>query len=167
VADIPQTGRHVDLAADTATREAVAKVAGVLALPRLEAAFDLAPVANNGIRVIGTVLASVEQTCVVTLDAMSNSLEEQIDLVFVPPGTAEFQSQSATLNVSDEQDPPDALQNGMIDLGALATEFLVLGIDPYPRKPGARFEAPAKQDPSGHPFAALVTLKKDSGAKRH
>ena len=28
-----------------------------------------------------------------------------------------------------------------IDLGALATEFLMLGIDPYPRKAGAEFAA--------------------------
>jgi hypothetical protein len=48
---------------------------------------------------------------------------------------------------------------GRIDLGALATEFLMLAIDPYPRKPGATFEAPAA-DPGGHPFAALAALKK-------
>ena len=48
----------------------------------------------------------------------------------------------------------------MIDLGAVATEFLILGIDPYPRKPGAVFEAPAAGEGGGHPFAALAALKK-------
>ena len=48
----------------------------------------------------------------------------------------------------------------MVDLGAVATEFLLLGIDPYPRKPGAVFDAPPAGDPSSHPFAALAALKK-------
>ena len=51
--------------------------------------------------------------------------------------------------------------DGAVDLGAIATEFLLLGIDPYPRKPGAVFDAPvAEDDPSSHPFAALAALKK-------
>ncbi|MND03201.1 hypothetical protein D3C83_229160 [compost metagenome] len=53
------------------------------------------------------------------------------------------------------------LHGGTVDLGALAAEFLVLGIDPYPRKPGASFEAPATaDDPAAHPFATLAALKK-------
>ncbi len=32
--------------------------------------------------------------------------------------------------------------DGTVDLGAIATEFFLLGIDPYPRKEGAEFEAP-------------------------
>ena len=52
-----------------------------------------------------------------------------------------------------------------VDLGAVATEFLLLGIDPYPRKPGAVFDAPATGDPAGHPFAALAALKKDGTGK--
>jgi hypothetical protein len=167
VAEVPQTGRRFDLAADAATREAVAKAAGVLALPRLEASFDLSPVANNGIRVTGMVSANVEQTCVITLDPMSSRVEERIDLVFVPPGAAEVQPPAAILGGSEEPDPPEILQNGIIDLGALATEFLVLGIDPYPRKPDVSFETPREEDSTAHPFAALAALKKDSGAKRH
>ena len=37
-------------------------------------------------------------------------------------------------------DPPDPIIGGKIDLGALASEFLALGLDPYPRKPGAKFQ---------------------------
>jgi len=58
------------------------------------------------------------------------------------------------------------LHDRAVDLGALAIEFLVLGIDPYPRKAGAQFEAPAEaNDPTDHPFAVLGVLKKDSGSK--
>ena len=41
--DVPEAGRHIDLVADTKTRAAVAEHAGLAALPRLEASFDVAP----------------------------------------------------------------------------------------------------------------------------
>jgi hypothetical protein len=42
----------------------------------------------------------------------------------------------------------------------VATEFLLLGIDPYPRKPGAVFDRPAENTAGGGPFAALAKLRK-------
>jgi hypothetical protein len=57
------------------------------------------------------------------------------------------------------EDEPEVLVNETVDLGAIATEFLVLGVDPYPRKPDAIFEAPAAGDSSARPFAALAALK--------
>ena len=56
---------------------------------------------------------------------------------------------------------PEPLIGGVVDLGALATEFLILGLDPYPRKPGAVFEPPQDREPQGGPFAALAKLTKD------
>jgi hypothetical protein len=41
----------------------------------------------------------------------------------------------------------------------IATEFLLLAIDPYPRKPGAVFQPPVTEDNSAHPFASLAALK--------
>ena len=58
----------------------------------------------------------------------------------------------------DRQTEP--LVDGKIDLGALAIEFLILGLDPYPRKPGAIFQPPADAQPDEGPFAALGVLKK-------
>ena len=159
-AEIPETGRHFDLVANAATREALAKAAGVLAVPRLEASFDVVPVAD-GLRVTGTVSASVEQTCVVTLDPVTNQVEEEVAVTFLPSGARMPQELAA---LSEDEDPPETLQNGMVDLGAVAAEFLLLGIDPYPRKPDTHFEPPrADADPKTHPFAALAALKKDSG----
>src|SRR5262249_4580645 len=62
-------------------------------------------------------------------------------------------------------DLPEALVGGSIDLGAIATEFLVLGIDPYPRKPGTQFQAPAGEDDAPRPFAALAALRKSKGGE--
>ena len=63
----------------------------------------------------------------------------------------------------DDEEPPEPLIGGTVDLGALATEFLLLGIDPYPRKAGAEFAPPKVEDGGEHPFAALAALKKRLG----
>jgi hypothetical protein len=43
-------------------------------------------------------------------------------------------------------------------------EFLLLGIDPYPRKAGAEFAPVKADDGSAKPFAALEALKKRLGS---
>ena len=161
-AEIPETGRRVELVADGGAREALAKLAGLAELPRLEAEFDLARHGSDGLRVAGRVSATVVQNCVVTLEPIESRIDEAIDLLFL--GAAE-EAASAGLQPLEADDPPETLRGGAVDLGQIATEFLLLGIDPYPRKPGAVFDAPPAGDPSSHPFAALAALKKDSDPK--
>ena len=162
VADIPETGRRVELSPDAAIRAAVAKTADVVAVPRLEATFDLARHGHDGMRVTGRLSATVEQNCVVTLEPMQSEIEEAIDLVFAPPRPPSEGDKAEDAGEGHADiDGPEALHDGVLDLGALATEFLILGIDPYPRKPGAVFDAPPAGDPAAHPFAALAALKKD------
>jgi uncharacterized metal-binding protein YceD (DUF177 family) len=166
VAEVPETGRRVELAPDAATRDALARLAGVLAVPRLDAAFDLARVGRDGLRVVGRVSATVEQRCVVTLDPLQSEIEEAVDLVFVPHAIAAAPASVAEVKAMDADEPPELLEDGTVDLGAVATEYLILGIDPYPRKAGALLEAPvAGGDSSSHPFAALAALKKENGGK--
>jgi uncharacterized metal-binding protein YceD (DUF177 family) len=163
VSDIPETGRHVDLVADDKTREVLAKVANLNALPRLEADFDLTHTGSGRVHVSGRVAATVVQTCVVTLEPVESIIEEAVDLTFQPEGASG--GAAGGLHAVDAEDPPEMLRDGVVDLGAIATEFLLLGIDPYPRKPGVVFDAPATGDPSSHPFAALGALKKDGTDK--
>jgi hypothetical protein len=60
----------------------------------------------------------------------------------------------------DTPDPPEAIENGIIDLGRVATDALYLAVNPYPRKPEAVFEPVVEvTDPEDHPFAALKALK--------
>lgn len=158
VADIPETGRRLELVADGAAREAIAKVAGLAALPRLEAGFDLARQGPDGLRAVGRVSATVVQNCVVTLEPIESRIDEAVDLLFLPDAAPA--TEAAGVQGLDAEDPPEPLRDGVVDLGAVATEFLLLGIDPYPRKPGAVFDAPPAGDPASHPFAALGALKK-------
>jgi uncharacterized metal-binding protein YceD (DUF177 family) len=160
--EVPETGLHVDLVADEATRAAVADVAGVLAVPRLQASFDVVR-QGSGFKVTGEVAATVEQTCVVTLEPMTSELREPIDLAFVPPHAGAPAREDEEEVDPGAEDEPEVLVDGTADLGAVAAEFLLLAIDPYPRKPGAVFEAPKADDSGSHPFAALAALKKRRG----
>jgi uncharacterized metal-binding protein YceD (DUF177 family) len=167
VEDVPEAGLHIDLDADGHTRAAIAEAAGLRDLPRLEASFDLSRHGRGGLRVDGEMSATVGQTCVVSLEPIESDIRETIDLVFTPSAGATLADESgaATMQFGDAE-PPEPLIGGEVDLGAIVTEFLMLGIDPYPRKEGAEFEPPARQeDPSGHPFAALAALKKAKGGK--
>jgi hypothetical protein len=166
VAQIPETGLHRDLEADPATRDALAEVAGLREILSATASFDVTPKTGGRVHVGGRVRARIGQTCVVTLDPIENDIDEEIDLVFAPP---EQISQLADLvdeaAKSDEEipDPPEPIVNGIIDLGRLATDALILAIDPYPRKPGAVFESPIiADDLEDHPFAALKALQPEA-----
>ncbi|HZS63191.1 MAG TPA: DUF177 domain-containing protein [Xanthobacteraceae bacterium] len=163
LADIPEEGRRYDLAADEAARERVAGLIGLRALPRLEANFHVMRRGAHGLHVNGSVSATVGQTCVVTLDPIENNVSESLDLSFAPPNDLPPTSAQADPGGSGEEDAPEPLIGETIDLGAIATEFLILGVDPYPRKAGATFEPPAAEDGKANPFAALAALKKGQG----
>jgi hypothetical protein len=159
VEDVAETGAHFDLVADAQVRAAVARLAGLRDLPRLEAAFDLTRRGAGGLHVAGQVSATVGQGCVVTLEPVENEVEEAVDLLFVPQLAARA-ADGRTGTHAQTTDETEPLIGGQIDLGALAIEFLMLGLDPYPRKLGAVFQPPPEANPDTGPFAALASLKK-------
>jgi uncharacterized metal-binding protein YceD (DUF177 family) len=68
--------------------------------------------------------------------------------------------ETQTFSLADE-DEPDPIINGRIDLGALAAEFFALGLDPYPHKPGeALDEEGTHSERTDSPFAALAERNK-------
>jgi uncharacterized metal-binding protein YceD (DUF177 family) len=163
--DVSERGMHVDLVADEAIRAEVARIAGLRDLSRLSASFDVTREGIDAVRIAGEVSAAVGQNCVVTLEPMQNEIREAIDLLFTShaKGSIADSEGKITLDFSDP-DPVEPVREGTVDLAAIAIEFFLLGIDPYPRKDGAVFEAAkVPEDPSKHPFAVLEALKKAEG----
>jgi Large ribosomal RNA subunit accumulation protein YceD len=163
VAQLPDTGLHRELDTNPAERKALAELGGLREILSADASLDLTPLREGRVHVVGRVRARVGQTCVVTLDPIENDIDEAIDLIFAPPeqipALADLVEDAAESDV-EIPDPPEPIVGGTIDLGRLATDALLLGIDPYPRKPDAIFEPPAiPGDPEDHPFAALKALK--------
>ena len=167
--DVPETGRSFSLKADERTRAAIAELAGLRTLPRLEASFDVVLHGRDGLHVTGRIAATVGQTCVVTLEPIESEVEENIDLVFAPAAAPLFIEEDGTQVEVTALEAPEPLIGGTVDLGVIATEFLILGTDPYPRKPGAVFEQAGgknrAEESSGGPFAALKALKSARGGK--
>lgn len=163
VDDIPDTGLHIEIEVPAEVRSEMAKIAGLRELRRLSAVFDLTR-RGRGVHVAGLVRARVGQTCVVTLEPIESDLEEPVDLLFAPasPEIAAAKAEDGG-RAANEGEPPEALVDGKLDLGAVATEFLLLGIDPYPRKSGAEFGVVRAGDDTARPFAALEALKKRLG----
>jgi uncharacterized metal-binding protein YceD (DUF177 family) len=161
VAQIPDGGLHREIEADEPARTVMAESAGLRDIASVYAAFDLSHRSGGRVHVVGRVLAKVGQTCVVTLEPIENAIDEEIDLLFAPAEEIALQ-----IDADDDDgesavvDPPEPIENGMIDLGRLATDVLYLAIDPYPRKEGAVFEPQvAAPDPEDHPFATLKALQ--------
>ena len=165
VAHIPETGLHRDIEADQAVRNAVAEVGGLREVLLVQASFDVTPQSGGRFHVAGHVRARIGQNCVVTLEEIENDIDEVVDVVFAPP--EQVPEMAALVDEAEEDgeevpDPPEPIENGMIDLGRVATDALFLAVDPYPRKPGAVFEPVVQAaDPEDHPFAALKALKAD------
>lgn len=163
VAQVPEAGLHQVLDTSAAQRDLLAAVAGVNAVLKATAIFEVVPERDGRVRVTGSVRARVEQTCVVSLEPVENDLDEAISVVFAPASQIPVNPKPVQKEEGDDAeipDPPEPIVNGIIDLGQLAMEHLILGIDPYPRKSGASFVPPATpDDPDEHPFAALKALK--------
>ena len=166
VEQIPDTGLHRDIEASAATRAAMAELGGLREILSASASLDVTPKSGGRVHVEGRVRARIGQTCVVTLDPIENVIDEPIDLIFAPP--EQIPEMAALVDDAAESDveipdPPEPIENGMIDLGRLATDALFLGVNPYPRKPAAVFEVPVvPPDPEDHPFAALKALQLDA-----
>jgi hypothetical protein len=149
------------LEADAAARGRIAKALGLDALDRLTAEMRVSPWLD-GVQIDGFWRARLRQTCGVTLEPFDSELEGEIHLRALPQGSAALggaDEAGRELDLDPEgEDPPDLLEGDGIDLGAYVVEDLSLAIDPFPRKPGATFEAP-EQPGEPSPFAVLAKLK--------
>jgi uncharacterized metal-binding protein YceD (DUF177 family) len=161
---IPREGQVIAIEATPAEREELASCYQLPAIPALTATLRLEPWGRGGARVTGAVHGEVIQTCVISLDPFPAAVDEDVDVRFVPQTAANSGSvatnDTQALSLGDE-DEPDLIIDGTIDLGALTAEFLALGLDPYPRKPGVVFdEERTNSEPTDSPFAALARRSK-------
>ena len=159
LSEIQRNALQTTLEADAAVRERIAKALGLEALSSLQAKLKASPWLD-GVQVDGRWTATVGQICGITLEPFESELQGEIHLRALPAGSqalGEREDHEVDLD-PEADDPPEVLDSVQIDLGAYVVEDLSLAIDPFPRKPGAAFEAPESNgEPS--PFAVLAKLK--------
>ena len=155
---LPQHGADVVVEAKPDECAALARDFGLPSIRLLEGRFHLSGKPTR-VRVAGLITAEITQICVVTLDPFDSRLEEEIDLEFEVPQGRDDEGEDPERQA--DLDRPDEIIGGQIDLGAVVAEFLALGLDPHPRKPGAEFTgASAPETKPDSPFAALEALKR-------
>lgn len=149
--------------ASPAERAALAERFGLREIPLLRAELTLRRLSGGDlIRVSGHFSAEVVQTCVVSLEPFSARIEEEFELLFGGEGGDE---EAEVLIEVGEEEPPEPIRGGAIDVGEAVAEQLALALDPFPRKPGIAFEgytvgAEEGDDERPNPFAKLAELKK-------
>ncbi len=160
--DVPDTGLNLVLEADEDARARLAVLAGVQSVAHLGVSAEMTR-HDEGLRAAGHVTARVTQTCIVTLEPIENAVNEPFAVLFIPPDVAG--AAPAGRDPGDVDDTREPLVDGAADLGAVATEFFLLGIDPYPRKAGAVFSGPGEDRAADSPFASLSRLKGPDGKR--
>ncbi|MBF9233977.1 YceD family protein [Microvirga alba] len=154
VRNLPPQGTQIHVEATADECDALAKDFGLPGIKSLSCDFKLVDSAK-GVHVTGVLKASITQICVVSLEPFDSVVEEEVEVDFAE--SAGMPPEPPT--EMHEYEPPDEIINGEIDLGALTAEFLALGLDPYPRKPGVDFDYKDPADREDSPFAALGALK--------
>ena len=138
---------------DAAARARIVKALDLASLDAFSAEMELAP-SPAGWRLSGRVRASLAQTCGITLEPLP--LEVDASFVLTLAEAVEEDSEEIVITLDDES--PDLIENGQIDLGQYAVEQLALRLDPFPRKPGAEFVQPPEPAEIS-PFAVLKQLR--------
>lgn len=128
------------------------------------------------IHVAGTVQAAVDAVCVVSGEPLQSRAVEDFEAWFsdeehvIPLARARREQMSlmaeGEIPIAEEEEDPEPVVEGQIDLGELAVQYLSLGIDPFPQKEGAVFPATdekqeerLKEQGWHNPFAALKDWK--------
>jgi uncharacterized metal-binding protein YceD (DUF177 family) len=162
IKDVSPGGTRFSISAEPNERAALAVLLKLPEVKRLEARFEVKPWKRDGLAITGTVEGEVTQICGVTLEEFEAPVREDVDVRFVGEDAKPRQQDVPGAEFEADLDAPDMLENGRVDLGALAAEHLALGLDPYPRKPElAAAEEPPEDEPepaTHRPFAGLDKL---------
>ena len=168
-ADLPREGRHFKMKPDQEALTALANRFGLQELSQLAAHMHAKPLADGSIvRIQGEVQAELVQSCVVTLEPVPESIDEEFAAEY---STEEISEEEVEHNL-EEADPREPMDNGTIDLGELLAQQLGLMMSPYPRstdsslsdlqseagEKGRDFEVDAGRH---NPFSVLAGLKED------
>ncbi len=116
---------------------------------------------ENLLKVWGTVEARIELKSVISLENFFRNIKVPFELNFDTDATYQ---DIRDMNAGIDEDVPDIVINGTINLADICIEQIALNIEDYPRAEGEEFNYTAydKSEPEKkeNPFAVLKNLKK-------
>ena len=156
---VPALGSRDRLAAEDKECAALAARLGLFKVHSLSAFLTSMPWRGSGLRITGKLQAEFDQVSVVSLEIFRSSIECDVERYFLPPHKSG----------QDSEIDSDIIQDGVVDLGEVVSETLVLELDPYPRRPGEVFQdihEDAEPVKISH-FTGLLKLKRDLGGGKN
>src|SRR6185312_16285836 len=162
-------GTALEIAASESERAALVKRFGFLGLPAFSARVTVDRRPGGQIVVEGRLRGRIVQACVLTLDPVTQDLDDTFRIVFKADMADDRDPESGEAVLNSQADAPEPLTGNVLDVGEIVAEQLSLAADPYPRRPGAKLEdvlpKPRNGGRSGraeqrrHPFAGLAALR--------
>lgn len=149
------------LTPDAEAMKRIARALDLQALEAFEADINLVPTVS-GWRLDGRVMADAVQTCGLTLEPLPVHIDRKFSVQMVE-ATEREDDEDGEIDLELDDDSPDQIEGGSLDLGQYVVEQLALSLDPFPRKPGAVFEQP-KEPGEISPFAVLKGLQSKDGS---
>jgi uncharacterized metal-binding protein YceD (DUF177 family) len=164
------TGTALEIVASDGERAALAKRFGFLGLPAFSARVTVDRQAGGRVVVEGRLRGKVVQACILSLDPVTQELDEAFRIVFKQDLAEERDPESGEAVLSAQVDAPEPLQGNLLDIGEIVAEQLSLAAEPYPRRPGVKLEdvlpkprqhggRPGRNEQRRHPFAGLAALR--------
>lgn len=159
---LPQQEQHYRLRAD---KEDCVKIREILKVPAVKSfSSDINLKFNqkeHRIRLWGRVEAELELESVISLELFDKKYETDFELEYDTEATLKSQRQEEE-ELSIEDNIPDVVINGTIDLADISIEQIALIMEDYPRKEGERFEFRSEfkeEENRKNPFEVLKKLK--------
>ena len=148
---------------------------GLVKIEKLEANLNITQSSGSmTVHIKGQIEADLIQSCVVTLENVHSSVSEEFEAWYADPDAAvslakvkhekESKAGQGEVRMLEEEDDPEYIVDGKIDLGELVTQYLSLAINPYPHAEGVEpadyaDKMSSEDDGITNPFAALKGWK--------
>lgn len=162
------SGAALEITASDSERAALTKRFGFLGLPALSARVTVDSRMGGQVVVEGRLRGKIVQACILTLDPVTQDVDETFRIVFKQGLAEERDPESGEALVSAQNDAPEPLTGNLLDVGEIVAEQLSLAAAPYPRRPGVKLEDVLPKSRPGraprgeqrrHPFAGLAALR--------
>lgn len=177
VEDIGAEPKTYSFTADEQARADLARRMGLISIEAAQASVTVQRVSGGLVHALGHIQADVTQSCVVSLGPVPAHIEDEFEGWFGDKAKAvsfakarnerDAKKTQAELEILEESVDPEPIVNGKADLGELATQYMSLALDPYPRAEGvsSQYIVPeGTKDAAGselrrNPFEALKDWK--------
>lgn len=164
-----RSGSAVEIAATESECAALATRFGFLSLQGFAARVTVDLQLGEQVIVEGRLRGKIVQACVLTLEPVTQELDDAFRIVFQKDLAEERDPESGEAVLNAQADAPEPLAGNMLDVGEIVAEQLSLAAEPYPRRPGVKLEDVLPKSKGGprrgapgqqrHPFAGLAALR--------